>query len=63
MSQVPARIDEFDRGTPVIVMCHAGGRSLRVAHFLSFLGFSYVANLTGGIQARSELVDATVPMY
>lgn len=63
MSQVPARLAEFDRETPIVVMCHAGGRSLRVAHFLSNQGFRDVANLTGGIQAWSESVDATVPQY
>jgi rhodanese-related sulfurtransferase len=63
MNQLPARLGEFDRSAAVIVMCHAGGRSLRVAQFLSNQGFTSVANLTGGIQAWSESVDATVPQY
>jgi len=63
MNQLPARLGEFDRSAPIIVMCHAGGRSLRVAQFLSNQGFTNVANLTGGIQAWSESVDATVPQY
>jgi rhodanese-related sulfurtransferase len=63
MSQVPARLGEFEKATPIIVMCHAGGRSLRVAHFLSNQGFTNVANLTGGIQSWSETVDATVQQY
>lgn len=63
MNQVPARIAELSREVETIVMCHAGGRSLRVAHFLANQGFTNVANLTGGIAAWSELVDATVPQY
>lgn len=63
MNQVPARLSELSRDTETIVMCHAGGRSLRVAHFLAHQGFTSVANLTGGIAAWSELVDATVPRY
>jgi rhodanese-related sulfurtransferase len=63
MNQLPARLGELDPAAPIIVMCHAGGRSLRVAHFLSSQGFTNVANLTGGIQAWSESVDATVPRY
>ena len=63
MSQVPARVPEFARDMETIVMCHAGGRSLRVAHFLANQGFTNVANLTGGITAWSEQVDATVPRY
>src|SRR4051794_5633301 len=40
MTRVPARRAEFGRAAPIIVMCHAGGRSLRVAHFLSSQGFT-----------------------
>jgi rhodanese-related sulfurtransferase len=63
MNQVPARLSELSRDVETIVMCHAGGRSMRVAHFLANQGFTNVANLTGGISAWSELVDATVPQY
>jgi rhodanese-related sulfurtransferase len=63
MNQVPARLSELSRDAETIVMCHAGGRSMRVAHYLANQGFTNVANLTGGISAWSELVDATVPQY
>ena len=63
MNQVPARLSEFARDAETIVMCHAGGRSMRVAQFLASQGFSNVANLSGGIAAWSALVDATVPQY
>jgi len=63
MNQLPARIGEFQRDAETIVMCHAGGRSMRVAHFLANQGFTDVANLSGGISAWSEAVDATVPLY
>ena len=63
MNQVPARVAELPREAETIVMCHAGGRSLRVAHFLADQVFTNVANLTGGISAWSEEVDATVPQY
>jgi rhodanese-related sulfurtransferase len=63
MSQVPSRTHELSPDVETIVMCHAGGRSLRVAHFLANQGFTNVANLSGGISAWSEEVDATVPRY
>ena len=63
MNQIPARLGEFQRNAETIVMCHAGGRSLRVAHFLAAQGFTDVANLSGGISAWTEAVDATVPRY
>ena len=63
MNQVPARLTEFARDAETIVMCHAGGRSMRVAQYLSNQGFTNVANLAGGIAAWSDSVDATVPHY
>jgi adenylyltransferase/sulfurtransferase len=63
MNQLPERLSEFSPTDETIVMCHAGGRSLRVAHFLANRGFTNVANLSGGISAWSQAVDATVPQY
>ena len=63
MNQIPGRLGEFSREAETIVMCHAGGRSMRVAQFLTNQGFTNVANLSGGIAAWSEAVDATVPHY
>ena len=63
MNQLTARLSEFSRDVETIVMCHAGARSMRVAQFLSNQGFTNVANLSGGISAWSESVDATVPQY
>ena len=63
INQLQARLSELSPANETIVMCHAGGRSMRVAHFLSNQGFTNVANLSGGISAWSELVDATVPQY
>jgi rhodanese-related sulfurtransferase len=63
MNELPGRLAEFSREAETIVMCHAGGRSMRVAHFLTNQGFTNVANLSGGISAWSQSVDATVPQY
>jgi rhodanese-related sulfurtransferase len=63
MNELPGKLAQFARDTETIVMCHAGGRSLRVAHYLSNQGFTNVANLSGGISAWSASVDATVPQY
>jgi rhodanese-related sulfurtransferase len=63
MNEIPARLGEFSRDTETVVMCHAGGRSMRVAQFLANQGFTNVVNLTGGIAAWSQHVDATVPQY
>jgi rhodanese-related sulfurtransferase len=63
MSEVPQRLGELDPGTEIVVMCHHGGRSLRVAHFLAQQGFDRVANLAGGIHAWREQVDPSMAAY
>lgn len=63
MREIPARLTELDRDTPLVVMCHSGGRSRRVAEYLSANGFSNVFNLSGGIDAWSTQLDSRVPRY
>lgn len=63
MREIPARLAEFDRNTPLVVMCHSGGRSRRVAEYLLGNGFSQVFNLRGGIDAWSTEIDPRVPRY
>lgn len=53
MGDVPARIDEIDRDATLYVMCHAGGRSLRVAQYLARNGFEPI-NVTGGMLAWAQ---------
>lgn len=63
MGSVPSRLEELDDTKPIVVMCHAGGRSRRVAEFLVDRGFDQVYNLAGGIDAWSLTVDPSVPRY
>ena len=51
MGDVPARLAELPQDRELVIMCHVGGRSLRVANFLAAQGFQPVTNLTGGITA------------
>ncbi len=63
MGDIPSRIDEIPRDEPVVVLCHHGVRSARVASYLIGQGFTRVVNLTGGIDAWSLRVDPKVPRY
>ena len=65
MMELPVRLGEIqpDDGTPVVVYCHHGVRSLKAAYFLAQSGLEIVASLDGGIEAWSLLVDAGVPRY
>ena len=63
MDTLPGRVGELDPARPTIVICHHGLRSMQVARWLAHQGFEAVANLTGGIEAWSRLVDPTVRRY
>jgi len=63
MKEVAGRLHELSREGSVVVMCHGGGRSRRVAEFLLASGFSHVFNLSGGIDAWSREIDSSVPRY
>jgi rhodanese-related sulfurtransferase len=52
------------RDQPIVVLCHAGIRSWQFASWLiDQQGYSQVWNLSGGIEAWSLEVDASVPRY
>lgn len=63
MNAIPARYPELNRELPIVCICHHGGRSMQVAHFLERNGFSQVINLTGGVHAWAQQVDASMPTY
>jgi adenylyltransferase/sulfurtransferase len=65
MSQLAGRVDELEayRDTPIVVHCHHGGRSLRVAAWLRERGFARAQSMAGGIDRWSLEIDPTVPRY
>jgi rhodanese-related sulfurtransferase len=63
MGEIPARLAELDRDKTIICMCKVGGRSAQVGHFLVQQGFANVINMAGGINAWSEDVDDSIPLY
>jgi rhodanese-related sulfurtransferase len=63
MGEVPARAAELDPESPLVVICHHGGRSMQVALFLEKQGFTGVHNLSGGVDAWARNVDPAMPVY
>jgi rhodanese-related sulfurtransferase len=63
MGQVPMRARELPTNAEIIVLCHHGVRSQRVAYFLQSLGYENLFNLAGGIDAWSKDVDPTMAKY
>jgi adenylyltransferase/sulfurtransferase len=65
MQELPERVAELagQEAASIIVHCHHGMRSLRVATWLRDRGFTKAQSMAGGIDAWSEQVDPTVPKY
>lgn len=65
MSQLVERVGEIQdyADRPVIVYCHHGMRSLRVANWLAGNGFTDVASMSGGIDLWALEIDPDLPRY
>lgn len=64
LAEVEALQDSADGAVrPIICVCHHGARSMQVAAFLEQQGLNNIVNMTGGIHAWSQQVDAGVPTY
>lgn len=64
LSQANEWIGSLPRDEEVVFFCHMGGRSQQIASYLADqLGFDNVANMLGGIDDWSLLIDSSVPRY
>jgi len=61
LTQLPRRLRELDRHTPIVVVCRSGHRSRAAATLLRALGFD-AHNLDGGVNAWTAAgLPFTVP--
>ena len=65
MSELAARVSELEalRNREIVVHCHHGGRSLKVAHWLRAQGFAKARSMTGGIDAWAIEINPSLPRY
>ncbi|HWA99309.1 MAG TPA: rhodanese-like domain-containing protein [Pirellulales bacterium] len=65
MSELMVRRDELDsaKDKDLVVYCHHGGRSLKVASWLRQNGFDRAVSMSGGIDRWSQTIDPAVPRY
>ncbi len=63
MQQIPERAHDLPRDEHLLIMCHHGGRSMRVTEFLRSRGFTAVSNVAGGIDAWAEQIDPGLARY
>ena len=65
MQEIPERLDELEpwKQKRLVVHCHHGIRSLRVAKWLREQGFKNAQSLKGGIEAWRNEIDSSIPSY
>lgn len=65
MSELMARVAELEpfKDRPLVVHCHHGGRSLRVAHWLRANGYPQAQSLAGGIDQWAVEIDPSLARY
>jgi adenylyltransferase/sulfurtransferase len=63
MRTIPARLPELSRDEHLLVLCHMGGRSMRVTEYLRAQGFNAVSNVRGGIDAWASEIDPNLARY
>ena len=65
MSELEARHEELadHKDDPIVIHCHHGGRSLRVANWLRSQGFSQAQSMAGGIDVWAQEIEPGMTRY
>lgn len=63
MRQIPEHAHSLPRDEQLLIMCHHGGRSMKVTEYLRAQGYTAVTNIAGGIDAWAEHIDPTLRRY
>lgn len=65
MSELAARVAELEahRDSKIVIHCHHGGRSLRVANWLRQQGFSTAQSMAGGIDVWAVEIEPGMMRY
>jgi rhodanese-related sulfurtransferase len=65
MSTLPDRVGELagHEGDRIVIHCHKGGRSYRVANWLRQQGFANAQSMAGGIEGWADEVEPGMARY
>ena len=63
LQTVPSRVAELPRDRDLVLVCHHGNRSQRVAQWLEQAGYTRLFNLRGGVEAWATDVDPAMRRY
>lgn len=58
-----AQVEALPKDAFIVFYCHTGQRSRAAAEHFRLQGFQHVNNLTGGVDAWSQEIDAEIPRY
>lgn len=65
MGDIPANLEQIPKDKKVVLLCHHGIRSKKIASYLLSQAFDAdkIFNLTGGIHAYSQEIDPSLKLY
>jgi rhodanese-related sulfurtransferase len=63
MAQIPGQLDLLDDEQEIVVICHHGIRSMRVAGYLQQRHQGELINLDGGVDAWAREIDPGMALY
>jgi rhodanese-related sulfurtransferase len=63
LQSVPSRVEEIPEDRHIVLICHHGNRSNRVAQWLEQAGYSRLYNLRGGVEGWANDVEPGMPRY
>jgi adenylyltransferase/sulfurtransferase len=63
LERLAEHISELDKDQEIVIFCRTGTRSKRALRQMQEKGFTHVRDLTGGINAWAQQVDATMFQY
>jgi rhodanese-related sulfurtransferase len=63
MRQIPEVAASLPRDQQLLILCHHGGRSMRVTQFLRANGFENATNIAGGIDAWAQQIEPGMKRY
>jgi adenylyltransferase/sulfurtransferase len=63
LGELPKRVHELDSAREIYLQCKSGIRSAKAWKLLHDAGFRKIKNVAGGIEAWSQEIDPSVPLY
>lgn len=63
MGELPNRLDELEKNSEIIMICHHGIRSRQMGYYMEQMGFASIINLEGGVEQWATDVEPTMKRY